>query len=305
MKKLLKHELFIPVSAILLALAVVAIAYTGIQYWNGYKMQKVEAMREEEEQQQKLELQQAEEDLEQALKEQLRDEELAELRQQLLDLQQKSSTSKTIVNTIEAKDPVANIVKEWSPRIAHIKCNWYHSNGALYGTASGSATLVNFTYLGVRAITSRHLFLSGGLSFPKDCRITLTDTSSYSVLVDSESVSVGQEEDWAYVVLPSDNTLTNITKQNIKLCSGAELGDRLLILGYPGIGSVVGLTVTEGIVSGFDENYYITSAKIDKGNSGGAAISVKDNCYLGIPTASVVGQIESLGRILKAEFFIE
>src|SRR3989344_5363432 len=91
---------------------------------------------------------------------------------------------------------------------------------------------------------------------------------------------------------------------NIKLCPSVEIGDKLLVLGYPKIGAKTGLTITDGIVSGIDKNYFITSAKIDKGNSGGAAILVKDDCYLGIPSSSAVGVIESLGRILKASFVI-
>nr|MDQ3014484.1 hypothetical protein [bacterium] len=62
--------------------------------------------------------------------------------------------------------------------------------------------------------------------------------------------------------------------------------------------SRVDVTATEGIISGYEGNYYITSAKIEQGNSGGAAISLRDNCFLGIPTLTLVGKVESLGRIL-------
>ena len=40
------------------------------------------------------------------------------------------------------------------------------------------------------------------------------------------------------------------------------------------------------------------TAKVEKGNSGGAAISLEDDCYLGTPTYSLAGEIESLARIL-------
>lgn len=307
MKILLNKKIYIPIVAALAACFIFTIVYLGLQSWGNYKIQKQQAIEIQKEQQRELELQKVQEDLEKELKEKSRDEELANLKQQLLDLQNKPPETKTVTNTVtvEAKDTIVDIVKKWSPRVAHIKCSWYYPNGALYGTASGSATLVNFTYLGIRAITSRHIFLSSGdKSLPKDCKITLINQSIYSVLIDSTNVSIGKDEDWAYVTLPKDDILTNITQQNVKLCGSVEIGDKLLVLGYPKIGSTSGLTVTEGIVSGFDETYYITSAKIDKGNSGGAAILVKDDCYLGIPSASVVGAIESLGRILKASFVI-
>ena len=73
-------------------------------------------------------------------------------------------------------------------------------------------------------------------------------------------------------------------------------------MGYPGIGTQGGITATEGIVSGIENQYYVTSAKIDQGNSGGLAVLVKDNCFLGIPTWAKLGVIESLGRIISGQY---
>ena len=84
--------------------------------------------------------------------------------------------------------------------------------------------------------------------------------------------------------------------------SRATVGEKIVILGYPSIGSKTDITVTEGIVSGYDEKdgdaFYITSAKIDKGHSGGAAVSIEKDCYLGMPVFVRLGEVESLGRIL-------
>jgi hypothetical protein len=74
-------------------------------------------------------------------------------------------------------------------------------------------------------------------------------------------------------------------------------------LGYPSIGAKESITATEGILSGFDEEYYTTSAKIEQGNSGGAAIHVKNDCFLGLPTLVLAGRIESLARILPITVF--
>jgi len=84
------------------------------------------------------------------------------------------------------------------------------------------------------------------------------------------------------------------------LCDSAKIGDHLSVLGYPTIGGET-LTVTEGIISGFEfqgETRFIkSSAKLDHGNSGGVAI--KDSgCIVGIPTFVQRGQLESMGRIL-------
>ena len=91
----------------------------------------------------------------------------------------------------------------------------------------------------------------------------------------------------------------------MKVCTdNINIGDKIVVLGYPAIGTEGGITVTDGIVSGFEGDYYVTSAKIEHGNSGGAAILVKDDCYLGIPTWADSGTVESLARILKGSIVV-
>ncbi len=88
-----------------------------------------------------------------------------------------------------------------------------------------------------------------------------------------------------------------------KVCDTADLaiGEEILVFGYPAIGGS-NITLTDGIVSGFDGysgEYVKTSAKIDQGNSGGLAIRKEDGCFIGIPTLSYTGVMESIGSILN------
>jgi len=97
-----------------------------------------------------------------------------------------------------------------------------------------------------------------------------------------------------------------------KICSQNLLkaGEEIVVLGYPMIGgdSVLPgvpnlkLITTEGIisndVSNFD-NYFVSSAKIEQGNSGGGAFLKSGNCFAGMPTYVQVGEIESLGRLIN------
>src|SRR3989344_3080430 len=97
-----------------------------------------------------------------------------------------------------------------------------------------------------------------------------------------------------------------------KICSQnlLKLGEEIVILGYPAIGgdSILPgvpnfrLIATEGIisntVSSFD-NYFVSSAKIEQGNSGGGAFLKSGNCLAGMPTYVQVGAIESLGRLIN------
>lgn len=98
-----------------------------------------------------------------------------------------------------------------------------------------------------------------------------------------------------------------ITKLSCPEPRDLEIGEKLFVLGYPAIGGT-GITITEGIVSGFDgsANELIkTSAKIDQGNSGGIAVTAQDGCLLGIPTLSVIGELESIARIVRFDVIEE
>src|SRR3990167_10464536 len=112
-------------------------------------------------------------------------------------------------------------------------------------------------------------------------------------------------EDYGYIRIDNPSQqLMNLVSTPVKLCYNVNIGDKLVILGYPTIGSQDTITATEGIIAGIEQNYYVTSAKIEHGNSGGAAILLKDNCWLGIPSYGEVGSAETLGRILKSSFII-
>jgi len=93
-----------------------------------------------------------------------------------------------------------------------------------------------------------------------------------------------------------------------RICSPDELkiGSELVVLGYPRIGSEsdvqASLTITEGIISSEifrSSTYFVSSAKIDQGNSGGGAFLKSSGCLAGMPTYAATGPIESLGRMIN------
>jgi serine protease Do len=144
--------------------------------------------------------------------------------------------------------------------------------------------------------------------------------STCSVVIQEDEKNPDKQTDFFATVLavgdPSDFAILKITQLYInhefspipdgyvfpeksRGCTDQEvkLGDKLVVAGFPAVGGFT-ITLTEGIVSGFDGEYIKTSAKIEHGNSGGAAFRYS-GCFIGIPTSSVVGEIESLGRILR------
>lgn len=89
---------------------------------------------------------------------------------------------------------------------------------------------------------------------------------------------------------------------NIQECNETyEISTSIKIIGFPSIGPIIP-TITEGIIASFEKveevYYYLTSAKIEEGNSGGLAVTDDFYCVLGIPTVVMAGELESLGRVL-------
>ncbi len=280
---------------IIVAIAVVFI--TGVlsfQFYQNYQKQKIETEQKTAEQQAQIKTQNEAED-------KSRDQQIKDLEDQVNTLKNKPAET---IPTPTVTNKIANIVKEWSPLVAYVECEWADVNGAVRAKAWGSGTLINYKE-GISIATNKHVLFDQDKYAPMDCTIKFPNVKSYYMPWVPDTYIMFLEHDFGVVKMVQDSILNSIVKQEIKLCSNVNVGDELLILGYPAIGSLTGITVTDGIVSGYDGDYYITSAKIDHGNSGGAAILVKDDCYLGIPSASVVGTIESLGRILKADFVIK
>ena len=81
-----------------------------------------------------------------------------------------------------------------------------------------------------------------------------------------------------------------------------DLGDPVMILGYPSLSGGVNLTITEGVVSGFylEEQFILTSAQVTYGNSGGLALS-KTGCFIGIPSIIFTEEVDSLGGIISTD----
>lgn len=83
-----------------------------------------------------------------------------------------------------------------------------------------------------------------------------------------------------------------------------KFNDKIYVIGYPSFGGDT-LTLTQGVMSGRLGDYYIkTSAKIDSGNSGGAALNEKGE-LIGIPTFIVSGTAEGLGYVVGIDPVLE
>lgn len=83
-----------------------------------------------------------------------------------------------------------------------------------------------------------------------------------------------------------------------------NINDKIFVAGYPSYGAGT-ITYTDGVVSGRVGGDLIkTSAKIDFGNSGGAAFNEAGE-YIGIPTMIYEGGLEGLGYIVGVDSVLE
>jgi hypothetical protein len=188
---------------------------------------------------------------------------------------------------------VSAVIREWQPRIAHITCTWANGQRSV-----GSGLLLGKFGSSYHIQTNRHVVYIDNSS-PLNCTVQLPGDEI--VLGDELNINTASDIDSAQIIVsgPSRKMTAYAVSVLGKACSvKGDVGEPIVVLGYPDIGSPQDITATEGIISGYDKNYYVTSAKIEQGTSGGVAISIKNNCYLGIPTLTYVGKVESLGRIL-------
>jgi len=232
---------------------------------------------------------------------------IAELQEQIDELKEQPSTQiiykeKEIIKEVfvptpaseltpEPEPDLAAIIAQWRPLIAYIEC--YSINRT---TKTGSGTLMTERDGGRIIFTNDHV-ISFGEYGANSCKSKFPDHSN---TYESQTTFAAKSGlDWGYIRVTPDEYLRNIPYTAFFGCSiKPDIGDSVVILGYPEIGSKTDITATEGIISGYDGDYFITSAKVDRGNSGGAAILLKDNCHLGIPSFAQTGDIESLARIL-------
>ncbi len=214
--------------------------------------------------------------------------------QQVKDLEQKLT---------ESGYNLTLIIEEWSPIIGKVKCEFRYSNtNVLYQTTSGSGIVVmSPSEFSPKVFTNKHVLTDSEGYYPDTCTVKVPNNAQTYHFY-TNNITPSSSADFASAtIIDSDIALRNLglSYADKPICTARpSIGEKVVILGYPGIGSQSSITATEGIVSGYDGSYFITSAKVEQGNSGGAAVLTKSNCLLGIPTVAKVGSIESLARIL-------
>jgi len=226
-----------------------------------------------------------------------KEEEIAQQNERLEDLSGRLSTLQNKPKTNTSSDAV----NSWKNSVFKVDCKFSPDNSAKEYEQSGSGIGFNLNNSAV-FITNKHVLTrKDGDAELRECRISQNGREIFTLPI-SKTV-IDTELDLAFNLWSSPQSFLSKAPVNNIVCSSETViqGESIVILGYPITGVKNSATVTEGIIAGFEPEYYVTSAKIEQGNSGGAAILTSQNCILGLPTFARVGRVESLARILKLE----
>lgn len=310
--------------------------YLGVRQYQSYQNEKAEREKEVEEQQKALV--QAQKEIEKLKIQNTETQKKQGALEQKIKAEQKPQViTNTIVKEIPATNTtialdLPAIIKEWTPKIARITChfkldpkfyNFFIKNGLDYSdqTLSGSGLLTQTetnNVISIDVITNKHVINGhNGFSTTDSCEIDFPNGHKYFTDINDVyyqgktaprieyisgvpyATSADSDSGWLRIKNYDSYIKELLGNGSATICKEfPQIGDGIVVLGYPGIGSGKGITATEGIISGIEQNFFVTSAKIEHGNSGGAAIFINKNCYFGIPTFAVSGKVESLARIL-------
>ena len=238
---------------------------------------------------------------------------LKEAEQQIKDIQSKSaSDNKLLQDKIAAIRPVVtetqtstpsqktlpDIITEWSSNVALVVCKYSDGSGAFGSGFLGDAG--GF----VSVLTNKHVITDKNGNGAVSCSVEIPGDGKNYYYADIDKSKICTDDlDWGYLAITTGDTYFNNTANNdLSICQQQEkTGDSVVILGYPDYaGQFTEPTATQGIISGYASPYYTTSAQIESGNSGGVAIDINKDCYIGIPSAVEIGNYANLGRILNA-----
>lgn len=234
--------------------------------------------------------------------------------QQQTESQAQNSSS---INSAPSSVSLPEIVSEWRKRTAYIECDWDYNNDpnqTSYYADGGSGMLADYSSTGFTILTNAHVVDNATYGGATQCFIKFPDDNGFYGPVQNPNITVATDgNDWGELrnlaASPAYGSVSMTLNQRANpyptICGSPEnIGDSITVIGYPDYGSTISavgpieVTVTQGIISGRDRGYYTTSAQIEHGNSGGIAVDLIKDCYIGIPSAFVSGQAGSLGRIL-------
>lgn len=197
-----------------------------------------------------------------------------------------STTSATSTPKKLTDDEIINI---WKPYTVRVTCISLDSKGDRKSYSDGSG-LLSKSLKGVPVVvTNKHVLYTKNNTLSSYCNIYLPVTKE-TIKVLKKDYFTSKDKDIANLAIrkPTES-ITSLLKNDKEVsenCKNIKFDstENIAILGHPTGSNKLDISVTKGVVTGYEEYFYISSASVVTGYSGGVAISLRDNCYLGIPT---------------------
>ncbi len=186
---------------------------------------------------------------------------------------------------------VQDVVKTWRPYVVRVTCIVLDENGNKKSYSDGSGFLSNDPK-GALIITNKHVF--------NPYNNPVTDYYDVYFPESKETVRIEKKDRYtnskghdlgALVITDPSSHISNLLRNDSitsRNCTAvkSDSDDSLVIIGYPKGSSKTDVSYEQGKLSGYIGSYFISTAKVTEGYSGGIAVSLKDNCFLGITSAA-------------------
>lgn len=197
-----------------------------------------------------------------------------------------------IVEAVKENYKLEDVVKAWRPYVVRVTCIVLDSNGNKKSYSDGSGFLTFNPAKGPTIFTNKHVFSLPDGTATNYCDVYFPDSKEV-VRVDKKDryiSSKGYDKGSLVITQPSEyvSTLSKNTRFTINDCIKAnqDSTDDIVIMGYPMGKAKDDISYSSGKIVGYNDHFFISTATLANGYSGGVAVSLKDNCYLGIPTYS-------------------
>jgi len=185
-----------------------------------------------------------------------------------------------------------DVVKAWRPYTVRVTCITLDSNGNKKSYSDGSGFLTIDPAKGPTIFTNKHVFYTTNGASSDYCDVYFPESKEIVKVEKKDRYvsSKGYDRGTLVITQPSEyvSNLVKNKKITVNDCIRATLEstDDIVIMGYPMGKPKDDISYAQGKIVGYQDRYFISTATIVSGYSGGVAVSLKDNCYLGIPTYS-------------------
>ena len=185
-----------------------------------------------------------------------------------------------------------DVVKAWRPYTVRVTCITLDSNGNKKSYSDGSGFLTIDPSKGPTIFTNKHVFYTTNGASSDYCDIYFPESKEVVKVEKKDRYvsSKGYDRGTLVITQPSEyvSNLVKNKKITVNDCirANAESTDDIVIMGYPMGKPKDDISYAQGKIDGYQDKYFVSTATIVSGYSGGVAVSLKDNCYLGIPTYS-------------------